>query len=101
MILVALQSDEDLLAEDLALAKRMLTGRSKHDIIDASYNRYNFHDEGLPEWFEVDERKHMRAPKQVSKEEVNTCLCPQSSCWEVFVWYRPGGSASIRFQDAS
>jgi hypothetical protein len=47
------------------LAKRMLRGRSKHDIIDASYNRYNFHDEGLPEWFEADERKHMRAPKQV------------------------------------
>lgn len=60
-----MQSDEDILAEDLALAKRMLTGRSKHDIIDASYNRYNFHDQGLPEWFEADERKHMRAPKQV------------------------------------
>jgi hypothetical protein len=43
----------------------MLTGRSKHDIIDASYNRYNFHDQDLPVWFEADERKHMRAPKQV------------------------------------
>ncbi len=44
----------------LALAKRMLRRKEKESIIDAAYNRYAFHDTGLPRWFTDDERKHMR-----------------------------------------
>ena len=44
-------------AEDLALAKRMLSGREKHRIIDAAYNRYNFHDEHAPAWLLQEERR--------------------------------------------
>jgi AdoMet-dependent rRNA methyltransferase SPB1 len=47
-------------AEVLALAKRMLRRKEKESIIDAAYNRYAFHDTGLPRWFVEDERHHMR-----------------------------------------
>lgn len=47
-------------AEVLALAKRMLRRKDKESIVDAAYNRYAFHDTGLPRWFAEDERRFMR-----------------------------------------
>ena len=44
----------------LALARKMLDGRSKQDILDSSYHRYAFHDTGVPKWFYEDEKRHMR-----------------------------------------
>ena len=37
---------------------------------EAAYNRRAFHDEGLPDWFMQDERRHMRANKPVTAQEV-------------------------------
>jgi hypothetical protein len=47
-------------AEVLALAKRMLHRKEKESIMDAAYNRYAFHDTGMPRWFTEDESRHMR-----------------------------------------
>ncbi|MEW5311502.1 MAG: hypothetical protein WDW38_003212 [Sanguina aurantia] len=57
-------------AEVLALAKKMLRRRDKESIIDAAYNRFAFHDVGLPKWFQEDEARHMRPISMVSKSEV-------------------------------
>lgn len=47
-------------AEVLALAKRMLRRKEKESIVDAAYNRFAFHDTGLPRWFTEDEHRFMR-----------------------------------------
>jgi AdoMet-dependent rRNA methyltransferase SPB1 len=52
--------DDDGKAEVLALARKMLKGRDRQDIMDAAYHRYAFHESGLPRWFEEDEAKHMK-----------------------------------------
>ena len=45
--------DSDDLAETRALAKKMLRKKFRSEIIDASFNRYAYDDEGaqLPSWF--------------------------------------------------
>jgi len=44
------------LAGTLALAKKMLRKKDSEQIIDSTYNKYNFpEDEVLPEWFVSDE----------------------------------------------
>eukprot|EP00884_Botryococcus_braunii_P011521 jgi/Botrbrau1/2036/Bobra.0047s0016.1 len=70
-------SDEDLdnldnnaKAEILAVARKMLQGRNRQDILDMAYHRYNFHDEGLPRWFVEDEQRHCRMPELVTKADV-------------------------------
>lgn len=52
--------DDDGKAEVLALAKKMLRGRDRQDILDGAYHKYAFHESGLPDWFEADERRHMK-----------------------------------------
>ncbi len=52
--------DDDGKAEVLALAKKMLNGRDRQDIMDAAYHRYAFHESGMPRWFEEDEARHMK-----------------------------------------
>jgi AdoMet-dependent rRNA methyltransferase SPB1 len=64
--------DEDAKAEVLALAKKFIRKKSKDELIEAAYNRYAFHDQGLPKWFEEDERKFMRPAPQVTAEEIKT-----------------------------
>ena len=36
--------DEEEMAEILAIGKKMLRKRNRREIIDASYNRYNYQD---------------------------------------------------------
>ncbi|GIL46558.1 hypothetical protein Vafri_3535 [Volvox africanus] len=62
--------DDQGKAEVLALAKRMLRRKEKESIVDAAYNRYAFHDTGLPRWFSEDERRFMRPIPPVTKAEV-------------------------------
>ena len=68
------ESDEDLddeeKAETLACAKKMLRKKTREKIIDDAYNKYMFDDEGLPDWFLEEERKHRQATKPVTKEEM-------------------------------
>ena len=52
--------DDDGRAEVLALAKKMLKGRDRQDILDNAYHKYAFHETGLPRWFEEDEKRHMQ-----------------------------------------
>ncbi|XP_039265983.2 pre-rRNA 2'-O-ribose RNA methyltransferase FTSJ3-like [Styela clava] len=47
-------------ASGLALGTVIATSRKrKRDIIDDSFNRYTFEDEGLPDWFVEDEKKRI------------------------------------------
>ncbi|KAG2453439.1 hypothetical protein HYH02_001662 [Chlamydomonas schloesseri] len=62
--------DDQGKAEVLALAKRMLRRKDKESIVDAAYNRFAFHDTGLPRWFAEDERRFMRPIPQVTKAEI-------------------------------
>ncbi|KAL4457861.1 hypothetical protein ABPG75_012726 [Micractinium tetrahymenae] len=61
--------DDVAKAEVRALARKMLRRKVKDDIIEAAYNRYAFHDTGLPKWFDEDERKFMRPQQQITPEE--------------------------------
>ncbi|XP_051145192.1 adoMet-dependent rRNA methyltransferase spb1 [Andrographis paniculata] len=66
-------SDDDDIetkAEILACAKRMLTKKQREEMLDDAYNKYMFHDEGLPKWFAEDEKRHYQPIKPVTKEEV-------------------------------
>lgn len=64
--------DEDVgrKAEILALAKKMLRKKQREQLLDDAYNKYMFHDDGLPKWFLDEERKHRQPIKPVTKEEV-------------------------------
>ncbi|KAI5056953.1 hypothetical protein GOP47_0028771 [Adiantum capillus-veneris] len=62
--------DVDSKAEILAYAKKMLCKKSREDILDDGYNRYTFNDEGLPDWFADDEKRHCQPIKPITKEEV-------------------------------
>eukprot|EP00835_Amoeboradix_gromovi_P003733 NODE_258_length_12622_cov_0.213767.p2 type:complete len:786 gc:universal NODE_258_length_12622_cov_0.213767:3416-5773(+) len=44
--------------------------RNKEAVIDDSFNRYAYVDEGLPKWFSEDERKHTGKQIPISKEAV-------------------------------
>ncbi|KAL5790934.1 hypothetical protein ACOSQ2_005822 [Xanthoceras sorbifolium] len=62
--------DVDSKAEILACAKKMLRKKLREQILDDAYNRYLFDDEGLPDWFLDEERRHRQAIKPVTKEEI-------------------------------
>ncbi|EDU42903.1 AdoMet-dependent rRNA methyltransferase spb1 [Pyrenophora tritici-repentis] len=49
-------------AEAMTLAHQMATGqKSKHDLLDESFNRYSLRDvDGLPDWFLDDENRHSK-----------------------------------------
>jgi len=70
-----LSSDEEAIAERLALGKMMLNKKSRTQLIDDSYNRYAMDTEelaGLPEWFVRDEGQHHAPILPVTKTEVDT-----------------------------
>lgn len=64
--------DEDVetKAEILAYAKKMLRKKQREQMLDDAYNKYMFHDTGLPNWFEDEEKKHRQLVKPITKEEV-------------------------------
>ena len=58
-------------AEIRAIAKKMLRKKERLKILNSSYNRYAFEDEGkVPNWFLEDESKHNKPQKPVTKAEV-------------------------------
>mmetsp|Transcript_24312 Transcript_24312/g.67595 ORF Transcript_24312/g.67595 Transcript_24312/m.67595 type:complete len:859 (-) Transcript_24312:91-2667(-) len=61
---------DDAKAEILAIAKKMLRRKAKDGIVEAAYNRYAFHDDRLPHWFEADEVQHMRPAPILTKDEL-------------------------------
>ncbi|KAJ4825691.1 hypothetical protein Tsubulata_041417 [Turnera subulata] len=62
--------DIDTKAEVLAYAKKMLRKKVREQIIDDGYNKYMFHDEGLPSWFIEEEKRHRQPIKPITKEEI-------------------------------
>jgi len=66
-----LPKTEDALAETLALGQLMLRKKQRMDIVDASYNRYAFNDDGnLPSWFKEEESRHNKPMLPVSKAQM-------------------------------
>ncbi|WVZ99631.1 hypothetical protein U9M48_044898 [Paspalum notatum var. saurae] len=67
------ESEEELddyrKAEVLAYAKKMLRKKQREQILDDAYNKYMFDDEGLPNWFVEDEKRHRQPMKPVTREE--------------------------------
>ncbi|POS88443.1 hypothetical protein EPUL_000036 [Erysiphe pulchra] len=55
-------------AEAMTLAHQIATGeKTKHDLIDESWNKYSFKDrDGLPDWFLDDENKHDKPHRPIS-----------------------------------
>ncbi|VFQ71865.1 unnamed protein product [Cuscuta campestris] len=64
------EGDPDTKAEILAYAKKMLVKKQREHMLDDAYNKYMFHDKGLPKWFADDEQKHHQPIKPITKEEV-------------------------------
>ncbi|CAK9134084.1 unnamed protein product [Ilex paraguariensis] len=64
------EEDVNTKAEILAYAKKMLRKKQREQILDDAYNRYMDHDEGLPKWFEDEEKRHRQPIKPVTKEEI-------------------------------
>lgn len=64
--------DSDEIAEMRCLAKRMLRKKDRTEILDATYNRYSFHEkpDDLPTWFVEDESKNYFRHYNPTKEEV-------------------------------
>ena len=64
--------DSDDIAEVRAIAKHMLWKKERDEMINASYNRFSFHDDenNLPDWFVEDEFKTYTPNLPVTKEEI-------------------------------
>ena len=52
--------NDDDLAEVIAISRKMLRKKTRREIIDEAYNRYNNPEDikDLPKWFYEDEKKH-------------------------------------------
>ncbi|KAH8853384.1 pre-rRNA 2'-O-ribose RNA methyltransferase FTSJ3 [Schistosoma japonicum] len=62
-----------LTAEERAVATRLIhSAKSRRELLESGYNRYQFFEKSsdLPDWFVEDEKKHMRKPITVKKEEI-------------------------------
>jgi len=58
--------------EGLALGEELIkSSKRRREILEMSYNRYQFDDEGLPDWFSKDERKHSHIMIPVTKAQVD------------------------------
>jgi AdoMet-dependent rRNA methyltransferase SPB1 len=64
--------DSDTHAEMLALGKKLKRHTSAKALVDASYNRYSFGDDGLPAWFATDEGQHFRPQLPISRSEIDS-----------------------------
>ena len=69
----AYSSDDDAVAERLALGTQMLQKRSREHIIDSGYNRYIFNDDTdtLPDWFIDNESIHNKPQLPVTAQQVS------------------------------
>lgn len=64
-------NDEEAIAETIALGTAMLRKKRRREILDSTFNRYNFEDDSkLPEWFEKDQKKFYTAKLPVTREEL-------------------------------
>jgi len=60
-----------LSAEGLAIGAELIhSAKRRREIIEASFNRYTFNDEGLPDWFVKDESRHCQIQLPVTKEQI-------------------------------
>ncbi|VDQ02734.1 unnamed protein product [Trichobilharzia regenti] len=62
-----------LTPEERALATRLIhSAKSRRELLESGYNRFQFFEKSseLPDWFVEDEKKHMRKPIVVKKEEI-------------------------------
>lgn len=64
--------DEEEAAELLALSRKMLRKKSRREILDQAYNRYNIPEDPstLPAWFVEDERRAIGKIPQITKEDI-------------------------------
>lgn len=64
--------NSDEIAETRILAKKMLRKKARTELLDATYNRYSFHEDpnSLPSWFVEDEGKHYYRRYNPTKEEI-------------------------------
>lgn len=69
-----------LQAEVRALAKRMLRKRSRDELLEGAYNKYAFHDAGLPRWFAEDQRRHARCAPAHSRNSWCTASAGPAGC---------------------
>ncbi|KAK4258631.1 hypothetical protein QN277_005062 [Acacia crassicarpa] len=59
-------------AEILAYAKKCRMKKQREQMLDDAYNKYMYEKEdGLPKWFEEEERRHRQLIKPVTKEEID------------------------------
>ena len=68
----------------LALARKMMDGRTKQDILDSSYHRYAFHDTGVPKWFYEDEKRHMRRASSLPSQAPWQRILALCALWDIF-----------------
>uniref|UniRef100_A0A1I7X4I1 Ubiquitin-like domain-containing protein n=1 Tax=Heterorhabditis bacteriophora TaxID=37862 RepID=A0A1I7X4I1_HETBA len=60
-----------LTPEQLAMAEKLIySSKSSRELEEWGWNRYANNDEGLPDWFVEDERKHYRKTPPVTKAQV-------------------------------
>lgn len=64
--------DSDEIAETRILAKKMLRKKQRTELLDATYNRYSFHEDpaSLPTWFVDDEGRNYYRRYNPTKEEI-------------------------------
>ncbi|GMJ12755.1 tRNA methyltransferase 7b [Hibiscus trionum] len=62
--------DVETKAEILAFAKKMLRKKQRNQILDDAYNKYMFDDDGLPNWFLDEEKRHRQQIKPLTKAEI-------------------------------